>query len=219
MEFLKAILGEDLYAQVAEKINAHNGNEANRDNQVKIGNLGGGEYVGKLKYDDIVAQLTGKQKELDTANGLITELKNANKGNEGLQAKIADYESQIGELQEQLKQTQLDSAIKVALLEAKAMDIDYMTFKLREKGEITLDENGKIKGWDDKIAALKTQFPTQFETASDGGDGYQVLDPHRLEKGDSGETTPTKDEFKAMTYEQRVALKQKNEELYRSYSK
>lgn len=217
MEFLKAILGEDLYAQVAEKINAHNGNEANKDKQVKIGNLGSGEYVGKHKYDDLQALLDGKTTELDTANGLIADLKKANKGNEDLQTKIADYETQIGQLQDELKQTQLDSAIKVALLEAKAMDIDYMTFKLREKGEITLDENGKIKGWDDKIAALKTQFPTQFETASDGGDGYQVLDPNRLEKGDGGETTPTKDEFRAMTYEQRVALKQKNEELYKKY--
>lgn len=217
MEFLKAILGEDLYAQVAEKINAHNGNEANKDKQVKIGNLGGGEYVGKHKYDDLQALLDGKTTELDTANGLIADLKKANKGNEDLQSKIADYETQIGQLQEQLKQTQLDSAIQVALLEAKAIDVPYMTFKLREKGEVVLDENGKIKGWDDKIAALKTQFPTQFETASDGGDGYQVLDPNRLEKGDGGETTPTKDEFRAMTYEQRVALKQKNEELYKKY--
>lgn len=29
MEFLKEVLGEELYNQMAEKINAHNGNEAN----------------------------------------------------------------------------------------------------------------------------------------------------------------------------------------------
>ena len=40
--------------------------------------------------------------------------------------------------------------------------------KLKEKGELALDEDGKIKGWDDKIAALKTQFPTQFEAAKGG---------------------------------------------------
>ena len=50
MEFLKEILGADLYAQITEKINAHNGNEANKDKQIKIGNLGSGEYVGKGKY-------------------------------------------------------------------------------------------------------------------------------------------------------------------------
>lgn len=54
MEFLKEILGEELFNQIAEKINAHNGNEANKDNQIKIGNLGSGEYVGKGKYDALL---------------------------------------------------------------------------------------------------------------------------------------------------------------------
>ena len=39
MEFLKEVLGEELYKQVESKINEHNGNEANEDNQIKIGNL------------------------------------------------------------------------------------------------------------------------------------------------------------------------------------
>jgi hypothetical protein len=26
-----------------------------------------------------------------------------------------------------------------------------------------MDEHGKLKDWDDKLAGLKTQFPTQFE--------------------------------------------------------
>ena len=43
--------------------------------------------------------------------------------------------------------------------------MDYITFKLKEKGELALDESGKIKGMDDKLAALKTQFPSQFESA------------------------------------------------------
>ena len=50
MEFLKEILGEDLFSQVSEKVNAFNGNEANKDKQVKIGNLASGEYVGKGKF-------------------------------------------------------------------------------------------------------------------------------------------------------------------------
>ena len=37
---------------------------------------------------------------------------------------------------------------------AKATDIDYMAFKLRESGELELDEKGNIKGIDDKLAIL-----------------------------------------------------------------
>ena len=166
---------------------------------------------GKLKtdHDSVI-------KERDEGKALIAELQKSNKGNEALQQKVAEYETKMAEIQAELEQTKLDSAIKVELLSSKALDVDYLTFKLKEKGdELVLDENGKIKGWDDKLAALKTQFPTQFETASGDDGGYQVLDPNKLEKGEPGEHTPTKDEFRAMTYEQRVALKQKNEELYK----
>ena len=71
MEFLKAILGDDLYSQVEAAINSFNGNEANKANQVKLANLATGEYVGKGKYDALETQLNSKQTELDTANGLM----------------------------------------------------------------------------------------------------------------------------------------------------
>lgn len=215
MEFLKAILGEELYKQFETAINAHNGNEANKENQVKLANLATGEYVGKGKHDALAELLKGKETELETANELIAGLKKSEKGNEELQTKITTYEETISNLQKQLEQTQLDSKIKIGLLEAKALDVDYLTFKLKEKGELARGEDGKIKDWDDKLASLKTQFPTHFESASGDDGGYQVLDPNKLEKGDPKEKTPTKEDFLKMSYEERVALKQKNEELYK----
>lgn len=168
MEFLKEILGEELYKQLETAVNAYNGNEANKNKQVKLANLGGGEYVGKGKYDALQAQLDGKTTELDTANGLISELKKGTKGNEELQGKITGYETQVQQLQAELEKTKLENAIQLALRDAKAVDPDYLAYKLREKynpEELALDENGKVKGMDDKLAGLKTQFPTQFESA------------------------------------------------------
>ena len=133
MEFLKEILGEELFNQFSEKVNAWNGNEANKEKLVKLANLSTGEYVSKLKFDDISQQLTGKQSELDTANGLIAELKKGTKGNEELQGKITTYETQVADLQAELAETKLKSAIKVALLSEKAVDVGYLTFKLNEK--------------------------------------------------------------------------------------
>ena len=74
MEFLKA-LGDELYSQIEKAINEYNGNEANKDNQIKIGNLGKGDYVGKAKYEALDALLKGKEADLTTANGLIEQLK------------------------------------------------------------------------------------------------------------------------------------------------
>ena len=161
MEFLKELLGEDLFKQIEAKINEHNGNEANKDKQIKLGNLGTGDYVSKAKHDALQALLDGKTTELDTANGLIAELKKGTKGNEDLQGKITGYETQVADLQKQLAETKVKSALKVALLSEKVLDVPYMTFKieekLREQGKsLELDENENIKGWDDLISGMKT---------------------------------------------------------------
>ena len=141
MEFLKEILGEELYKQIETAINAYNGNETNKDKKVKLANLESGEYVGKGKYDALQAQFDGKVGELNTANGLIDELKKGTKGNEELQSKITAYETQVQQLNEQLQETKIKSAIKVALLSEKALDVDYLTYKLENKLK---DENKSL---------------------------------------------------------------------------
>lgn len=166
---------------------------------------------GKLKDD--YESLTTQHGE---ATKLIEELKKGTKGNEELQGKAIAYETQIADLQEQLKQTQIESAIKVALLGAKATDIDYMTFKLKEKGEIELAEDGSIKGIDDKISGLKTQFPNQFETA--GSKDGRIYDVNKLpEQNDDGGVT--KEAFDKMGYQERLKLYNENPETYEELSK
>ena len=222
MDFLKEILGEELYSQVESKVNEYNGNEANKDKQVKIGNLGTGEYVGKGKYDALQELVNGKETELKSANDLIAELKKGTKGNEELQKKIGAYDVQVAELQSQLQETKINAALKVALLSEKAVDVDYLTFKLneklKEKGEhLELDENENIKGWEDKLSGLRTQFPSMFESV--GTDGYQVLGDNRLPGSDNEGSTVTKEDFAKMGYKSRVELKASNPELYSNLTK
>ena len=200
MEFLKEILGDEFFNQFAEKINAWNGNEANKEKLVKLANLSSGEYVSKGKFDALQEQLTGKTTELETANGLIAELKKGTKGNEELQGKITTYEGQVADLQQQLAETKLKSAIKVALLSEKAVDIDYLTFKLeeklKEKGEtLELDENDNIKSWDSQLEGLKTQFPTMFES------GTKKIEPNRLPNGDPDNKTEPKSLEEALKFQ------------------
>lgn len=188
MEFLKEILGEELFAQLKEKIDAHNNEEGNKDKQIQIGNIASGEYVGKEKLEGLQELLTGKETELTTANKLIEDLKKGTKEDSALQEKISTYETEISTLQKELLETRIKSEIKVSLLAEKAVDVDYLTYKLneaaKEKGEqLELDDSGKIKGWDDKVAGLKTKFPSMFETK---GKGRKILE-NRLNTGDDSE--------------------------------
>ena len=162
-----------------------------------------------VRYGKLKTEHEGKLAELTEANNLIAEFKKNSKGNEGLQQKITDYEGQVAQLQAENAKIKLDSAIKVALLEAKALDVDYLTFKLKEKGELALDESEKVKGWEDKLAALKTQFPTQFE-----GTSSKKYEEHKLPEIEPVPATITKEEFNKMGYNSRVAFKQSNPEQY-----
>ena len=228
MEFLKSILGEELFGQVEAKINEHNGNEANKENQVKLGNLGGGEYVAKGKHDSelekLNALLSGKTTELDTANALIADLKKDTKGNEELQGKITGYESQVEQLQKQLQETKLNSALKIALLSEKAVadDIGYLTFRLNEKLQeqgktLELDENDNIKGWDDVISGLKTQFPAHFETGVGNVKG-QIIEPNKLPKTNEPKGY-TKEELLKKPYAERQQIYNDDPEAYKEIMK
>lgn len=214
MDFLKEILGDELYKQVETAINAYNGNAENKDKQIKLANLGSGEYVGKGKYDSLQALLDGKITELDSANGLIAELKKGTKGNEELQGKITGYESQVAQLQAELEQTKLENAIQLALRDAKAIDPDYLAFKLREKysaDELKLDENGKLKGIDDKLAGLKTQFPNQFE----GAGTKRIIENKLPDDLDTGAGL-SKEEILKKPYSERAKLFAENPEAFRT---
>lgn len=177
-----------------------------------------------IRYGKLKTQHEGVSKQLEEANALIETLKKDTKGQEAAQQKITAYEQQVSKLTEELEKTKLDAAIKVGLLAAKAQDVDYLTYKLREKlahdGEtLTLDDNGDIKGWEDRLSGLKTQFPTMFDSDDGSGDGYQIFEPNKLKRGDGAESAPTRESFRAMSYEERVALKQKNEKLYKQLAK
>ncbi|MGC4018937.1 MAG: phage scaffolding protein [Muricomes sp.] len=164
MEFLKAVLGEELFNQFSEKVNAYNDDEANKDKLIKLVNLSEGGYVSTDKYSSLETDFKGKDAELEKATGLIEELKKASGQDEGIQQKITGYETEITALKKENENLRTENALRFALEGASAVDVDYLLFKAKEKGEVKLGDDGKVKGIDELITGLKTQFPKQFET-------------------------------------------------------
>lgn len=214
MEFLKAILGEEFYTQLEKAINEYNGKPENKDKQLKLADLGSGEYVSKGKYSSLEAENQTNASKLTEANNLIAQLQKAAKGDEALQGQVTAYQTKVQELETQLAQTKLDAEIKVGLLAEKALDVDYLTYKLKEKGELTLDENGKIKGWEDKIAALKTQIPSQFEKTAE-----KKIVENRLPGGDGGGDALTRESILKMPYSERMKIYSENPDGYKNAMK
>lgn len=159
---------------------------------------------GKLKTDfDNLTKTHGE------STALIEQLKKDNAGNEGLQTKITEYETKVQNLEKELQQTKIDSALKVALLESNVTDVDYLTFKIKEKGEVKLSDDGKIKGIDDTIAALKTQFPQHFTSES-----KKKIDENKLPNGEDKGDGWTKKDILSKPYNERLAMYQENPEAF-----
>lgn len=152
-------------------------------------------------------------KQHGEATALIEELKKSGQGDGQLQQKITAYEGQVAALQEELQKTKLESAVKMALFNAKATDVDYLSYKLQEKGPLTLDEKGNVKGIEDMLAGLKTQYPQHF-----GTDGKKIIDEHKLPPTGGSGAEISQADFDKMGYQGRLKLKQENPEAYAQFT-
>lgn len=211
----------DVLKAVTDAIAKVNEGEADKLKHVRFADLSEGGYVSKDKYTDLETSLNGKTSELEKANNLIEELKKSTGKDETLQQKITDYETEIATLKQENESLRTENALRFALAEAGAVDVDYLMFKAKEKGEIKLGEDGKIKGEADLISGLKTQLPAMFGASNNQqikGDGNRKVLENNLPGGDKDKTV-TKEQFRAMGYNDRLKLKQENPELFKTLSK
>ena len=200
-ELLKSIEGltEDQQKAILEGMKKNKIFTASEENlDVRYGKL-------KTDHDNLTAE---HQKSTD----LIAQLQKQTKDNEGIQKKITDYQVQIQTLQQEAIQAKTESALKIGLLSAgaKASDIDYLIFKMSHDNDWKpeLGEDGQIKGLDDKLKGLKTQFPSQFESSAS-----KKIDEKKLDKPDDNRGI-SKEEFSKMGYQERLKLYNENPDQY-----
>ena len=148
MEFLKEILGEELYAQVAAKLE---GNDS-----VKLANLATGEYVSKSKYVD----------ELAVKDKRIQELADTIKNFEGVDVKQlqTDVENWKIKYNQDLESARLDSAIQLAIAKSGTLS-EKALMGLLDKDKIKFDKDGKLTGLDEQLEAIKKEDSFLFKAA------------------------------------------------------
>lgn len=141
MEILKALFGDEAltFEQFAEKVN----NAAD----VKLGNLAGGQYIEKEKYDDVSNQL-----------------KTANANLEGYDP---DWQTKLAQSQadgeKKLNDYKFEQSVESAINNAGAADLVSVKANL-DMSKIAQGEDGKITGLDEQLAELKTNKPFLFKS-------------------------------------------------------
>jgi len=165
-----------------------------------------------IRYPKLKNDFDGQGRQLQEALATIETLKKSTKGQEDAQKQIAEHEAREQALLAELEKTKVLSEAKFALKDAGALDVDYLLFKLQEKGELALDEHGKLKDWDDKLAGLKTQLPTQFESKG----GKKNIIENKLPEDGSGGDAVTRESLLKMPYAQRMKVYNENPEAYKA---
>jgi len=191
MEFLKEILGNDLYDQVKNAVSSYN-EKADKDNKVSIVNINSGEYVSKNKYSALETDLNNTKISLDNANKTIADLKKNSTDNEDLQNKIKAYESEKKNLETSHKQSLekliKESAIREALYAEKAKHPDLLLSKF-DLSKILLDEKGEkvVVGIEEQMKANRESYKDLFEETGDTkpNSAYHYS-PASGNKGDNG---------------------------------
>lgn len=206
----------DILAAVNAAIARANEGETDKLKHVRFADLSEGGYVSKDKYTSLETDLSGKTSELEKANGLIAELKKTTGKDEESQQKITAYEAEITNLKKENEELKTENALKFALLSAGAVDVDYLVFKAKEKGEIKLGDDGKIKGEDDLISGLKTQLPGQFAPKGKGSyEGFKLIDKDNQQQNQG----MTKAELLRKPYPERMKFFNENPETYKEIMK
>lgn len=192
MEFLKEILGEDLFNQVKNKVSSYN-EKADKDKRVSIANVNGDEYVTKAKYSQLETDLNNTKTSLSTAQTTIEDLKKSNGDNAELQQKVSDYETKIANLETASKEEKAkmlkEIAIKDALYAEKAKHPELLISKF-DLSKIILDEKGEkvVSGIEEQIKSNKETYKDLFGETEQQGGAYHYTPNGGENKGNSGAT-------------------------------
>lgn len=155
MEFLKEVLAEELYKQVETAVTAHNAKPENKDKQMKLADLGSGQYVDKGKYDAAVAEKENLEGQIKTLNTTIGDLKKNNADNETLQTTIANLQGELKKQQTASEEIAKTYALKEQLAKQGVLDPDYLIYKAGGLEKFNFDKEGKPIGVEEVVKPYK----------------------------------------------------------------
>ena len=205
MNFLEILQANGITDELAVKITSEM-----KANKIFLAN----EENLDVRYNKLKLESEADKTELLKSQALITELQNGNKENEELQRKVKEYEDERATLKETIEKQKVESALDRALIEAHVQDVDYVKFKLKEKGtELKLDENGKLLNIKTTLDELKIQLPNQFKSTEKKVEELKLPNDVKVDKG------VTKDDYSKMSYAERVKLFSNDKQTFEEVSK
>ncbi len=191
--------------------------ESTVDDVLNAINDGEGDKVPRARLNAKIQEVKDLEGELTKRNEQLEELGSKAQGNEQLTEEInklkAANEQQAQEYESKLQQQTFDAKLADALRDAKVRNPRAVK-ALLEADKIKLDGD-KLLGLEDQLGALKESDAYLFVQEDPGTLAGRKPNTSK----DAVSTGITPDAFKALSYKERVELKQTQPEQYEALSK
>lgn len=151
---LKPHLGDDLFAQVEEKLKGVEG--------LSVIHTNDGSWVPKSRLDEELTKIKDQKTTISTLTKQLEEAKKAGDGAATLQATIDTLTQQVKDRDATITGMQRSGKIREALTKAKARDAAVVE-RLLDSSKIGEDDKGNLTGLDDQVKALKEKSAYLFE--------------------------------------------------------
>ena len=161
MEFLKDVLGEDLFKQVSEKITQKG---------IKIADITKGEFIPRNKFNDKSEELKLYKEKYEALEKKTKDIDKLVSNNEDLKKQIdtlnTDYNTKLSDKDNQIANITKISGIKEILNQNKVLYPD-LVLKSIDMNNIKIKEDGSFENFD--IKAIKDKYPSMFENTVEKG--------------------------------------------------
>lgn len=156
-DYLKPILGDELFGQFTEKMNTATG--------VTLVNTADGSYIPKAKFDDANGKVKTLNQQIATLTSQLQEAQQQNGDTASLNAQIQKLTADVTARDEQIAQIGMTYRIKDALRSMNVRNADVVMPLL--KMDTIKEKDGKLEGLVEQIEAIKKT------------DGYLFTDVNR----------------------------------------
>jgi hypothetical protein len=149
MDNLKELLGDDLYKQLADKVDVNKYIFGVKEN-----------YIPKHRFDEVNNSLKDYKEQVTQRDTQLDELSKQAKGDDELTKKLNDMTEANSKFEERLTLQQRDFEIDKAIIQSKAKNPKALK-ALLDMEKLKLDD-GKLSGIEEQLKAIKDSDSYMF---------------------------------------------------------
>lgn len=165
----------------------------------------------ETERDTLITERDTANAQIDNLNSQIEELSDKVAKGEDTQKEFEAIKAERDNYKTQIAEAKKESAIKLAIAQTSAVKPEQV-YQLLDKEGLELNEKGEVKGLDKALKDFEADNAHFFQAVAPKKEGIKPVDKA------TGSDELTKEQFNAMSYDEKAALYTRDAELFQKLS-